>query len=86
MFFKNRYIAQMEARILELEKSLRESESYKQELIERLLRKEGVPAIVKPIPTEQIEGLLRTADVFSDIEDGGELEDNRKEPLDAFAS
>ena len=86
MFSNRKHIQFLEARICALEKSLAASQAYSQELVERLLQKQGVPTVAKPIPTETINELIKTADVFADIEDADEIEDTRKEPLDAFAS
>lgn len=85
MFYKNRYIQSLELRISVLEKSLADSERYNRELVARLMRKENVPEIIKPISDDAVQSLLRTADVFQDIEDD-EIEDTRKDKLDAFAS
>ena len=86
MFTKNKHIQFLEARICALEKSLSDAIGRNQELVERLLQREGVPPLVKQIPTEDINRLIKTADIFDDIDIVDEIEDTRKESVDAFAS
>lgn len=92
LWFKSRYVIFLEEERQRLLKEITALKTYNEQLVERLLQKNGVP----PVGTQQdLQKLLQTTDIFEDIEEHDnhnhvgvdEIVDNRKEEkLDDFTS
>lgn len=92
-WFKTRYVQSMEKEISRLQTELAGLRVYNNQLIDRLLAKNGVHISMPQEPSkEAIENMISGQDIFADIEENGVLEnaegftDNRKQKFDEFVS
>lgn len=90
-WFRSRHVQFLEE---ERSRLLRENASlkaYANQLVERLLLKEGVPRVTLPSEAtpQAIDKMLSGMDIFADVDElptQDEIIDNRKEKLDEFVS
>ena len=92
LWFKGQYVRYLEKEISRVQQENKTLRGYADQLVERLLRKSGIPSIELPAePTkEALAKMLQSGagGIFDDLEEPkvDEQEDNRKDRFDEFVS